>query len=225
MSYAFTISFLEVPQDEVMAVCTEIVNEHFKNKQQVIEENCMYAPPVRNFCMQDVTVNQYRKSPWKEADRFWLKQLFQVEFLYWEQYGLLGIVGIEMPPLERKPVSVYFQNSTDRDYEYTTWAGIGLFERICEEIQAVAEEELTKRMVQDNNDSDETPDVEYTRKTAVYDQIYQALDLDSWLWKRDGNFINLTMGPAREQVDWLKLSQDFEKTLLDNGFLSEDPKP
>lgn len=196
MSYAFQMTFLEVPKNEILSVCTEIVNRNWENGSQILEDNLVYIPSVRNFCHQDVSVKDYRRSPWKEADRFWLKNLFQIEFLYWEKYGLLGVCGVDLPEISRKSVQVYFQNSTYQNYECKTWNGISIFEQVVKEIQTLSDAEILH--IAESCDDDDELDAEYYRQTTVYHKIYEMLDLESWLWQRNGSMLKFMMGPTKK---------------------------
>lgn len=222
MSYAFQMTFLEVPQNEVLSVCTEIVNRNWENNSQILEDNLVYIPSVRNFCRQDVSIKDYRRSPWKEADYFWLKNLFQIEFLYWETYGLLGVCGIDLPKISRKSVQVYFQNSTDQNYEYKTWNGISVFEQVVKEMLALSEAEILH--IAESYDDEDKLDIEYYRQTAVYKRIYEMLDLESWLWHHNGNMSNFTMGPTKSEVDWIQLQNQLTAMLITHEFLTQKPK-
>lgn len=223
MSYAFKMTFSQVSKDEVLSVCTEIVNQNWEKNSQLLKDNLIYVPSVRNFCHQDVSVKEYERSPWQATDRFWLKNLFQIEFLYWETYGLLGVCGIHLPDISRKAVPVYFQNSTDQDYEYKTWNGISVFEKIVKEVQMLPGTEILN--LAGICDEEDVPDVEYYRQTAVYEKIYEMLDLGSWLWHRNGNMFNFTMGPTKSEVDWIQLQNQLTAMLVTHGFLTQKPEP
>lgn len=219
MSYAFQMTFLEIPKEKVISVCMEIVNRYWEKSKQILEDNLIYIPSVRNFCYQDVSIKDYRVSPWKETDRFWLKNLFQIEFLYWETYGLLGVCGVDLPDISRKAVPVYFQNSTDQNYKYETWKGISVFEKIVKEVQMLSDAEILH--IAESCDDEDMPNVEYYRQTAVYKRIYETLDLESWLWHRNGNMTNFTMGPTKSEVDWIRLQDQLSQMLVLHEFLTQ----
>lgn len=223
MSYAFQMTFLEIPKEEVVSAGTEIVNRYWEKSNQILEDNLIYIPSVRNFCQQDASIKDYRVSPWKEVDRFWLKNLFQIEFLYWETYELLGVCGIHLPDISRKTVSVYFQNSTDQNYEYKTWDGISVFEKIVKEVQMLSGTEILN--LAGVCDEEDAPDIEYYRQTAVYKKIYKMLDLESWLWLRNGNMFNFTMGPTKSEADWIQLQNQLMAMLVTHEFLTQKPEP
>jgi len=222
MSYAFQMTFLEVPKEKVMSVCTKVVNQQWKNSDKILEENLVFIPSVRNCCQQDISVKDYNISPWKETDRFWLKNLFLIEFLYWEQYGLLGILGADLSKLSGKSIQIYFQNSTDQNYEYKEWNGISAFEEVVKEICTLPDTEIRK-IVSCCDDEDEL-DMEYYRKTAVYQKIYDMLDLKSWLWQRNGKMLNFTMGPTKNEVEWIQLHNQLIAMLVKHEFLTQEPE-
>ena len=73
-------------------------------------------------------------------------------------------------------------------------------------------------------DDEDMPNVEHYRQTAVYKRIYKMLDLESWLWRRNGNMTNFTMGPTKSEVDWIQLHGQLIKILVSHEFLTQKPE-
>ena len=118
----------------------------------------------------------------------WIQDIFQLRFVYWAQYHLLALCGDDYPDAVTNLLgpSVGFQNSTDQDYELSTWAvTIPLFQKIISE--------TPKEGGSLFEDCDDGLPEGYAYRSTVYHEIFDALDLDNWLYGRDGQFERIRM--------------------------------
>lgn len=116
-------------------------------------------------------------------------------------------------------MQVYFQNSTDQNYEYKTWNGISVFEQVVKEMLALSEAEILH--IAESYDDEDKLDIEYYRQTTIYQKIYEMLDLKSWLWHRNGNTLNVTIGPTKNEVEWIQLQNQMTAMLVTHEFLTQ----
>lgn len=118
----------------------------------------------------------------------WLNKLFTVRCTFWPQHKLLGITGMNWPEecLELAQGKVYFQNSTDQNYEYSVWpAEIPFYQDCIMEIRTLSDLEIIRRRISDDGEipEEDMPDaIEYARRTLLYRSIYDKLDLEHWLY-------------------------------------------
>lgn len=127
-------------------------------------------------------------------------RVFQIRFVYWPQHKLLAMCGDNYPKAVESLFGpqINFQNATDQDYEIDTWdQNIPIFGAIIDGISKAGDETIRSLL---GYDEDETfSDEDYARRSAVYKAIFKALDLDNWLYGRDGQFERIKMSGLTSQ--------------------------
>ena len=165
MSYRFRMCFYEVEKDNILDFCINFCKNEIskENMRRIIKDNIAY------FRKEEKLNNLHRI-------RF-LRSLFLRTFLYWEEYGLLGILisDADGRSLEHE---VYFQNSTDQDYEYCTWPNFKVFSDIVEEGKNLTEDYI----LEVDNDCE---DLDYFRRDFVYQRIFDKLYLSDLLREKE----------------------------------------
>lgn len=138
------------------------------------------------------------KRPSDDILNIWTSSIFQMRFVYWPKYMLLALVGKypdEVSKLFETQIS--FQNGTDQDYDLDWWGkDVPLFQNIIAPVAKMSDEESSDKLGW-GGEGETPPD--YCRRTLVYDQIFQALDLDNWLYGRDGQFERICMSGLTSQ--------------------------
>lgn len=184
MSYGFDMGFAQANSlQEAMAIALEYTQSQMteKNIRQAIRNNRYYIPSVRTGYIADKESKNCRADVLADtADRYWFEALFTFRFLYWEEHKLLGI--IMMPPesaSEKWPLSVYFQNSCDQDYPFFEWkeGNIPFFSNAAAKAENYTAEEIRAKFDYEIEDED----LEYYRRNTCYNNIFEALALESWL--------------------------------------------
>ena len=141
------------------------------------------------------------------ADRYWLENLFKFRFLYWPKYQLLGLVGSNRIDDPAFPMSMYFQNSTDQNYDFQEWleGKIPFFKEYVARIQNIPFVRLmdTCRDYWDEDTDLSNPEIElYMRQSLLYQRIFSALELQSWLYaddsKKDVPYIQFTLSGIQD---------------------------
>lgn len=127
----------------------------------------------------------------KKIDLCWLYKLFTINFVYWPEKELLGIIGNLSANTMKDVTHVHFQNSFSRSYDYDVWNGINHFEKIISEIRAMEPDEVYKNLNSDHEwytKEEIAENLEYYKKTLGYDTIYDDLQLNKWLYNEAGDF-------------------------------------
>ena len=185
MSSAIEMTFYKIGQNNVLEVISKITEAFRSDIDNILEENRIFIPS-----------NRY--SECAEADNnTWLMQVMTRKFCYWKQYSLLGVVGNTPNVDGLKGYSVYFQDSTDQDYEYAEWPPFKFFKETIREVKSMSSADILKEMEWDEDD--ELPDEGYYRRTAVYKRIYDALGLENVLDDREGPYIKIATNPLDTQ--------------------------
>lgn len=188
MSYSFGMFFTECTPDKVVSTCNSVVKTIVDNPIELIANNIENIPTIK---FKDKTEDYITRS----FDIAYLYQLFNFPFVYWKQYNLLALrgyfYGTEVEKLFKKHVC--FQNSTDQDYDYDVWSGIVDFDIAIWKAKSTSNDELIKKYKEEFGDDEEPEDIEYYRRTYLYDMIYKSLDLDNWLYGADGKFERITI--------------------------------
>jgi hypothetical protein len=197
MSYGFDISFMSADTlEEAMASANDFVSYVAKsgNIKQMLEDEKYFIPSLRYFC-GDVFSAEDREYA-QALDDGWLQRFLSLRFVYWPAAKLLGLVGATWP--NRKAFfaeSVYFQNSTDQDYELDSWPKLPFFDEIVKDHRNMTVQNLQRKPRWCDYTLEELgQDLDYYVRSDAYDQIYSQLSLDDWLWGRDNDaFVRFTL--------------------------------
>ncbi len=121
----------------------------------------------------------------------WVRSAFHVHSVYWPELHLLGVLG-NVPEVVFGTHPIPFQNSTDQDYDLDIWPNLDFFTDIIKKYSDMSDKEvLQERYGEDVPYS--KPVADYSRLSLVYEKVFEALDLDSWLYDRRGNFERISM--------------------------------
>jgi hypothetical protein len=215
MSYGFDMGFAQANSlQEAMAIALECTQFQMteKNIRKTIRDNRYYIPSVRTGYIADEESKNRRADVLADtADRYWLEALFTFRFLYWEEHKLLGIVM--MPPenaSEKWPLSVYFQNSCDQDYPLSDWkeGNIPFFANAAAKAENYTAEEIRAKFDYEIEDEN----LEYYRRNTCYNDIFEALALEPWLYNHctDVPFVTFAFQGIQSEAEryqylqWLK---------------------
>ena len=215
MSYDFNMGFTQANSlQEAMAIALEYTQSQMtkENIKKTIRDNRFYIPSIRaGHIANEVSKNRRANVLADTADRYWLEALFTFRFLYWEEHKLLGIVM--MPPEERNwkwPVGIHFQNSCDTDYPIFRWeeGNIPFFTNAVAKAKNYTEEEIRARFDYEIDGEN----LEYYRRRVCYDDIFEALALDPWLYNHyaDMPFVTFALQGIQNETErylylqWLK---------------------
>lgn len=215
MSYGFYMGFAQANSlQEAMAIALEYTHSQMteKNIRKTISDNRYYIPSVCTGYIADEESKNRRADVLADtADRYWLEALFTLRFLYWEEHKLLGIVM--MPPenaSERWPLSVYFQNSCDQDYPLSDWkeGNIPFFANAAAKAENYTAEEIRTKFDYEIEDEN----LEYYRRNTCYNDIFEALALEPWLYNHctDVPFVTFALQGIQNEAEryrylqWLK---------------------
>lgn len=188
MSYSFGMTFFEAKNKlEAYEKATEFVTALMSTKtaMEYVRQNAMYFQRLLfKDEMRDIDCQIARLlDPW-------LSQLFTIRCTYWPQHNLLGITDDEWPETCKSLAtgSVYFQNGTDQDYEYECWpTAIPFFKEWVDAVKRMTDDEV-QQISELNCD-----DIEYVRRSLVYQTIAKDLTLDDWIYRGAGDCLRFAM--------------------------------
>lgn len=176
MSYRFQMNFKQCEsKEEAFTIALAITKEYFRHAKSVIKDNIYYFPSIQRGGNKEYEL----------ADEWFLVNLFSLRFVWWEDKKLLGLNNDSDFLKSFFDTEVYFQNSCDQDYEYDGWDDkIDFFKETKRKIQERTKEELLKCSTY-FNESDLEDDLEYCKRTILYDMIFSELDLNAWMYDSD----------------------------------------
>ena len=211
--------FIEMSQVNVLPFVDMVSDELANSSKEYIERNAFYIPSLRY------------KSEDNRIDDYWLNTLFEISFVYWPEKQLLGLCGDGYPDNVKEMFTsfVYFQNSTDRDYDYADWPMSYVFQKhVYDSVVMDKKSVIQKYMKVNNCDSKEAKefygsDPLYFRRSLVYDSVYKDLALDDWLWGKDNpSFIRFTVQSIND--DKKKFNAQIQMDSIRKSFLEECEK-
>ena len=192
MSYYARIYFKKVESmEEAISTLNNFIKDYssIDNMKKVVENN-------RHYLYRDINNIGFKLSEdvWWESIPL-LRGLFQsllvFKAMYYPQYKLLGLCFYDSQGIIDKYFDglIEFQNSCDQDYDYDTWNTLGeYFINKANEFKTMPLEgvlESNKHLSIDVDGMDyllETLD--YHRRSAMYDFVWNTLDLDDWLYTK-----------------------------------------
>ena len=183
MSYGIDISFKNCKKDEIYDKINEFEELLLKNAEEYIKYNKWY-------CRYDPEKDKWEND--KEIDRF-IASLFKHHIWYCEEINSLCFVfGAKIKEInDWFDGYVYFQNSTDQDYDYEEWLFNDKFKSIVEWVKGLNEEEFKKEFLKENDYYEES-DInfdDYYKKSLVYQKCEKLIE-DVWNKGFTISFIN-----------------------------------
>lgn len=181
MSYRAEISFKQIAPENVFAFLKEFKDWVKRYTYEIAEDNFMYCPTVRYLHKDYVDLYDYSRD-WCMQ---WALNVFSYRYIYLPDVELLCVYGVPTIVQDLFDDTIYFQNSTDQDYDFSTWDKIDLFKEVARKWQAFTDEGVREWLTLDESD-----DLQYHRRSACYNEIWnnyleQSLyDEDSVLYVR-----------------------------------------
>ena len=223
MSYSFGMLFKQVENRyDAINFALDFVKTCDNNAEKMIDLEKYYIP---TYSEHIIGKEAYQ---FNAVDRYWLYEIFNIRFIFWEKYNILGIVGTTYPEecLEKIDANIYFQNSSDQNYEFEEWGtNILLFNELVSKYK----EETAENLLKENNNYDLEEiknDIDYFRKDCLYSAIMKILDLDSWLYKKEGDFELFNFNAINGMDKLMKYSTITRKILynmsLEDEFIGDD---
>lgn len=165
MSYTCEISFKEIRSENVYDFLVSL-KPHIKNNLQAIaKDNYLYSPMAK--------FPIYKQ----ESCLDWAKTVFTYRYFYLKDYNLLGIYGIPKCVKYLFDSTIYFQNSTDFDYDFDTWKGVKLFKSIADKWKNCTVSYLLG-FTDDYAESDfkDSNYFEYAKRSCCYTEIWNLIN-------------------------------------------------
>lgn len=209
MSYGFGLRFKQCKSfEEAVRTAIQCSDIYKTQYAEVLKLNEFYIPSRRS--------DRYDE----EHDNYWIYSLFNIQFVWWEKWNLLAVQGLNHPHQiqEVLPTEIYFQNSTDQDYNYEYWRdNIYLFREIKQKVLDFSIEKLYQQCKKSKDWIEQTEieaNPEYWRKSYLYDTIYEELELNKWLYGGTGtSFIRFTLNAIDSMETHFKISSALSKML------------
>ena len=168
MSYSCEISFKEINSEEVYDFLVTLKNKLIDNIENIVKDNYMYAPFVRYQHKPYTKLENYSDI---ECNNSWVKQVFTYRYFYLKEHSLLGIYGLPSSVQNLFDDTIYFQNSTDQDYDLDTWNKINLFRHVSEKWKNCTNDYIVSTL---ELDDDQKEDIEYFRRSGCYGEVWNT---------------------------------------------------
>lgn len=209
MSYSCLISFKKIPAEDINDFFIEMKKVAKDNLDSIAEENFSYSPIFRKLSFKDSRELQDEidnKTLYRElftAQEDWVKGIFTYRWFYIKEHQLLGVFGLPDSLYSLFDSTIYFQNSTDQNYDFSDWDDIDLFRSIADkyrnlDLDGVAElcDWYTKEALQEYNRLDNT------RKTLCYKEIWDTYLDDKLYDESKGIYISL-LSPFYDDISFV----------------------
>lgn len=187
MSYSFTLRFIARPflaEGEALEYVADLVHQltddHERIKRQ-LESERWYLDNA----LEQVGVTNLRTAFADTVIRRAVADIFSVRMVYWPEFQLAALLKDTLPDeLTSELRDVVFQNGTDQDYDFGEWPdGIPLFARLKAEALEMSAEAIAAASPFAQDGSDDL-DIDYVRRSLLYQRIFDVLALNDWLYGR-----------------------------------------
>lgn len=208
MSYYVNIYFKKVSSfEEGVKILNDYIKEcnNIENMKKVIDNNIEYLQQRFKKCGVDLDkiCKKYLKQTYYIFDPIFynigtliFQSLLTFNTKYYPNFNLLTLCIEDSIDITDKYFdgNIEFQNSCDQDYDYETWNILGdYFINKAKEYEKMPIEKLIN-IFGYLDEEDREQRLDYFRKVAMYDFVYNALDLDKWIYnfeQKEEKFISL----------------------------------
>lgn len=167
MSYSAQISFKEIEAEDIHEFFQAYKAEVLSHLDDIAKDNYIFCPYVK--CSYENFMDACEDEALKYESESWFFRLFSYRWFYLKEEKLLGVYGVSDCVNHLFDGTVYFQNSTDQDYEREWWQGITAFEKIYDKWLNASEEEIKSSPYYYDYCTD---DENYERRTLAYQEIW-----------------------------------------------------
>ena len=237
MSYYTNIYFKKVSSlEEGVKILNDYIKEYkdIEIMRKVIENNMEYlnqqfkkcGVDLDEICEKYLEKNYINDSTFFNVGATVLQPLLTFNARYYPKFNLLALCIKDSTNTIDKYFdgNIEFQNSCDQDYDYETWNILGdYFINKAKEYEKMPVKELIDTFEFLDEEDEEfkeevKEDVEhrlnYFRKVAMYAFVYDALDLDNWIYnyeQKEGIFLPLTLkfGLLTARYDYIGSSLNY----------------
>ena len=180
MSYQASISFKTIDANHLYQFFTHIKHCTRKNIDQIAEDEFIYMPSIRYKHLY----KEVKPIVAEDADERWARSaVFTMRFFYLADHNLLGVFGVPSDVQECFDSTIYFQNSTDQDYDFDEWKNVPIFSQIADKWKHTSDEEIRKeyygKIGAEEDDPEEIP-LDYCRRSFAYKEIWEMIE--EYLW-------------------------------------------
>lgn len=186
MSHYISISIFKdiIEENDILNKALSFCNKMIKNADKEIRENLTYFPNYDDLMFDD-TITPFRL---KRSDTLFIENIFTYKFIYWKDYKLLGVIH---DLNDNEMHQLVFQNSCDQDADFEEWYPLHAPNDPCRDIfkQIVIDtiydkntDNILKYWQEQYGDTDIDPTDDYYKKTYVYNQIENALNIIEYLY-------------------------------------------
>lgn len=229
MSYGCDVSFKKVnsfiEMDEFISALKQKARDP-KVVAGIVNDNKYYIPlnrPYSSCYVEGELTAELKKDLWNNKElEYWISHLFTFRWCYIDyidsyEVGYLAMFGVPEQLRSEFDGTVYFQNSTDQDYDRVEWSGLEAFEQIYDIWFEAPPEEAYRYYYSDVEEEDvknfiESEDYDYERKSAAYKMISEPIV--ARLYENNYSYISL----FRWHDDIMDFNR-YKKEIIDNGTL------
>lgn len=172
MSYNATICFKTIGAEEIYPFFHQFKMLVTEKMDEIAEEEFLWMPSIRHTLFNTLDNDSAKRI----IDERWAQtSIFTYRYFYLPAHSLLGVFSVPDAGQSIFDASIFFQNSTDQDYEFEEWKGVPAFEAIADKWKNASDETVKKHYEEtcgDEWDADENCDLDYYRRTFAYDDVW-----------------------------------------------------
>ncbi len=185
MSYSCTISFKTIPAEDIYDFLILLKNKTTESFGHIAEDNFIFSPFSKKHVKEEDEAEMH-KAFWETTD--WARMhVFTYRYFYLKEHKLLGVYSLNEEQQALFDCTVYFQNSTDQDYDFTEWQGVPWFEEVAAKWANTTDEDILQAYKAEY-DQDFEYDYEgyedeklrekiaYARRTFAYKEIWELIE-------------------------------------------------
>ena len=171
MSYRCEVSFKHMAPETIYPFLQLFKLKVIENLSYIADDKYMDCPTIRYFHKRYRDLDSYAE---RYATHSWAENCFRYRYFYLLDHQLLGVYGVPAIVQGLFDDTIYFQNSTDQDYDFDTWDKIETFKNVADKWN-----NFTNGYVIEKCELEPEDDIDYHRRSACYNEIWHNYVRDS----------------------------------------------
>ena len=190
MSYSCYISFKKIPAKDIQEFFVVMKNKVKETADEIAKKDFRYSPASREINSKNLcSWEDYSKEAKSEQEN-WVSKIFCYRWFYLKEQETLCIFGVPNSLYDLFDTTIYFQNSTDQDYDFEDWKELEFLAPIVEKCKILTPEQIS-RIEGDDDLKYYIDHLDYYRKSLCYHEIWGTY-FDKMLYD-DGNAVYISL--------------------------------
>ena len=165
-------------------------NKTKEKMDEIAKEDFGYSPASREINSKNLCSWESYPEEAKLKQEHWVNRIFSYRWFYLKEQETLCVFGVPDSLYNLFDTTIYFQNSTDQDYDFETWKELEFLDTIVEKYKTLTPEQIN-RIQGDDDLRYYINNLDYYRRSLCYREIWDTY-FDNMLYNNgDAVYVSL----------------------------------